>query len=64
VRKRRTEYSAVWAYTPAMGVSTGTVITHQSNLYAKLGVHSRAGLLAALQFRQIGARAIVEPPSG
>jgi Bacterial regulatory proteins, luxR family len=41
-------YSAVWAYTPAMRVSTGTVITHQSNLYAKLGVHSRAGLLAAL----------------
>jgi DNA-binding CsgD family transcriptional regulator len=32
----------------AMGVSTGTVITHQSSLYAKLGVHSRAGLLAAL----------------
>jgi DNA-binding CsgD family transcriptional regulator len=32
----------------AMGVSTGTVITHQSNLYAKLGMHSRAGLLAAL----------------
>jgi DNA-binding CsgD family transcriptional regulator len=29
-------------------VSTGTVITHQSSLYAKLGVHSRAGLLAAL----------------
>ena len=32
----------------AMGVSTGTVITHQSSLYAKLGVHSRAELLAAL----------------
>jgi DNA-binding CsgD family transcriptional regulator len=32
-----------------MGVSTGTVITHQSNLYAKRGVqHSCAGLLAAL----------------
>jgi DNA-binding CsgD family transcriptional regulator len=30
-----------------MGVSTGTVITHQSSLYAKLGVHSRAELLAA-----------------
>jgi DNA-binding CsgD family transcriptional regulator len=32
----------------AIGVSTGTVITHQSNIYAKLGVHSRAELLAAL----------------
>jgi DNA-binding CsgD family transcriptional regulator len=32
----------------AMGVSTGTVITHQSSVYSKLGVHSRAGLLAAL----------------
>jgi DNA-binding CsgD family transcriptional regulator len=31
-----------------MGVSTGAVITHHSNLYAKLGVHSRRGLLAAL----------------
>jgi DNA-binding CsgD family transcriptional regulator len=32
----------------AMGVTTGTVITHQSNIYAKLGVHSRSALLAAL----------------
>ena len=32
----------------AMGVSAGTVITHQSSIYAKLGVHSRAELLAAL----------------
>ena len=31
-----------------MGVSTGTVITHQSSIYTKLGVHSRAELLAAL----------------
>jgi DNA-binding CsgD family transcriptional regulator len=31
-----------------MGLSTGTVITHQSSIYAKLGVHTRAGLLAAL----------------
>jgi DNA-binding CsgD family transcriptional regulator len=31
-----------------MGVSTGTVITHQSSLYAKLSVHSRAGLVGAL----------------
>jgi DNA-binding CsgD family transcriptional regulator len=31
-----------------MGVSTGTVITHQSSIYAKLGVHSRAELLATL----------------
>jgi DNA-binding CsgD family transcriptional regulator len=31
-----------------MGISSGTVITHQSNLYAKLGVHSRAGLIGAL----------------
>jgi DNA-binding CsgD family transcriptional regulator len=33
----------------AMGLSTGEVITHQSNIYAKLGVHTRAGLLAALR---------------
>ena len=32
----------------AMGVSAGTIVTHQTNIYAKLGVHSRAGLLAAL----------------
>jgi DNA-binding CsgD family transcriptional regulator len=32
----------------AMGVSTGTVITHQSSIYAKLGVHNRAELLSAL----------------
>jgi DNA-binding CsgD family transcriptional regulator len=32
----------------AMGLSTGTIITHQSSIYAKLGVHSRAELLAAL----------------
>ena len=32
----------------AMGVSTGTIITHQSSIYAKLGVHSRSELLAAL----------------
>jgi DNA-binding CsgD family transcriptional regulator len=32
----------------AIGVSTGTIITHQTNIYAKLGVHSRAELLAAL----------------
>lgn len=32
----------------AMGVTTGTVITHQSNLYSKLGVHSRAELVATL----------------
>ena len=32
----------------AMGISAGTVITHQSNIYGKLGVHNRAGLLAAL----------------
>jgi DNA-binding CsgD family transcriptional regulator len=32
----------------SMGVSTGTIITHQSSIYAKLGVHSRAELLAAL----------------
>ena len=31
-----------------MGVSIGTVITHQSSLYAKLSVHSRVELLAAL----------------
>jgi DNA-binding CsgD family transcriptional regulator len=31
-----------------MGISSGTVITHQSNLYAKLSVHSRAGLIGAL----------------
>jgi DNA-binding CsgD family transcriptional regulator len=32
----------------AMGVSTGTIITHQRSVYAKLGVHSRTDLLAAL----------------
>jgi hypothetical protein len=32
----------------AMRVSTGTVITHQSSIHTKLGVHSRAELLAAL----------------
>ena len=32
----------------SMGVSTGTVITHQSSIYAKLGVRNRTGLLATL----------------
>jgi DNA-binding CsgD family transcriptional regulator len=32
----------------AMGVSTGTIITRQSNIYAELGVHSRNELLATL----------------
>jgi DNA-binding CsgD family transcriptional regulator len=32
----------------AMGISTNTIITHQSSIYAKLGVHSRGELLAAL----------------
>jgi DNA-binding CsgD family transcriptional regulator len=32
----------------AMGVTVGTVITHQSSIYNKLGVHSRAELRAAL----------------
>jgi DNA-binding CsgD family transcriptional regulator len=31
-----------------MGLATSTVITHQRSIYAKLDVHSRAGLLAAL----------------
>jgi DNA-binding CsgD family transcriptional regulator len=31
-----------------MGLAASTVITHQRRIYAKLGVHSRAGLLAAL----------------
>jgi DNA-binding CsgD family transcriptional regulator len=31
-----------------MGLATSTVITHQRSVYAKLGVHSRAGLLATL----------------
>jgi DNA-binding CsgD family transcriptional regulator len=35
----------------AMGVSTGTIVTHQSTIYAKLRVHSRAELLAALSPR-------------
>jgi DNA-binding CsgD family transcriptional regulator len=35
----------------AMGVAPSTIITHQRNVYDKLGVHSRAGLLAALQTR-------------
>jgi DNA-binding CsgD family transcriptional regulator len=33
----------------AMGVAASTVITHQRSIYAKLGVHSRAGLLTALE---------------
>ena len=33
----------------AMGLAASTVITHQRRIYAKLGVHSRAGLLRALQ---------------
>jgi DNA-binding CsgD family transcriptional regulator len=32
----------------AMGVAIGTIITHRIRIYAKLGVHSRAELLAAL----------------
>jgi DNA-binding CsgD family transcriptional regulator len=32
----------------AMGLAASTVITHQRRIYAKLGVHSRAALLAAL----------------
>jgi DNA-binding CsgD family transcriptional regulator len=32
----------------AMGVTARTIITHQSRIYAKLGVHSRTELLAAL----------------
>jgi DNA-binding CsgD family transcriptional regulator len=32
----------------AMGVSVGTTITHKSSIYAKLGVHNRVELLAAL----------------
>jgi DNA-binding CsgD family transcriptional regulator len=32
-----------------MGLAASTVITHQRRTYAKLGVHSRAELLGALQ---------------
>ena len=32
-----------------MGLSATTVMTHQRSIYAKLGVHSRAGLIASLQ---------------
>jgi DNA-binding CsgD family transcriptional regulator len=32
-----------------MGVAVSTIITHQHSVYAKLGVHNRAGLLAELQ---------------
>jgi DNA-binding CsgD family transcriptional regulator len=32
----------------AMGLAAGTVISHQRSIHAKLGVHSRAELLAAL----------------
>ena len=32
-----------------MGLAASTVITHQRSIYAKLGVHSRAGLLKALE---------------
>jgi DNA-binding CsgD family transcriptional regulator len=34
-----------------MGLAASTVITHQRSVYTKLGVHSRAGLLAALEPR-------------
>jgi DNA-binding CsgD family transcriptional regulator len=33
----------------AMGVAASTVVTHQHSVYAKLGVHNRAGLLAELR---------------
>jgi LuxR family transcriptional regulator, maltose regulon positive regulatory protein len=42
-----------------MEVSTGTVITHQSNLYAKLGVHSRAD--AVRRARELGLLAPSSP---
>jgi DNA-binding CsgD family transcriptional regulator len=32
-----------------MGLSASTVITFRRSVFAKLGVHSRAGLIAALQ---------------
>jgi DNA-binding CsgD family transcriptional regulator len=44
----------------AMGVSIGTIITHQRSVHAKLGVHSRAELLAALLPGET-AREIVVP---
>jgi DNA-binding CsgD family transcriptional regulator len=34
-----------------MGVAASTVVTHQRSVYTKLGVHSRAGLLAILEKR-------------
>ncbi len=36
-------------FADAMGLASSTVVTHQRSIYAKLGVHSRAGLIAALQ---------------
>ena len=33
----------------AMGLASSTVTTHKRRIYAKLGVHSRAGLIAALR---------------
>jgi DNA-binding CsgD family transcriptional regulator len=33
----------------AMGLAARTVITHQRRIYAKLGVHNRAGLLVVLR---------------
>jgi DNA-binding CsgD family transcriptional regulator len=33
----------------AMGLANSTVITHQRSIYAKLGVHSRSGLVASLR---------------
>jgi len=33
----------------AMGLAASTVVTHQRSIYAKLGMHSRAELIAALQ---------------
>jgi DNA-binding CsgD family transcriptional regulator len=32
-----------------LGVAASTVVTYQRSIYCKLGVHSRAGLLAALE---------------
>ena len=39
---------AVHDIADAMGLASSTVVTHQRGIYAKLGVHSRAGLLASL----------------
>jgi DNA-binding CsgD family transcriptional regulator len=47
----------------AMGVAAATAINHQRSVYAKLGVHSRAALIAALEPRENGAATQAAAPA-